>query len=452
MAVLTPRKPDGSPSKDDNAETSQALFCAMADFVGVTNIDTWFNVNDVKDKNNKFYTFDGFKKEWNKKFTPEKASVKEIFETKVQSGKATYKQIDDFLTDKNEWYTSSVLIANALIKDTANLGKMHNKIKGIGWKSIFYDHKNITMDNIELLFNQANNKQKNNTDEETKKSFIPFGDINKWCPADIYFSSEIAEKKINAVITGKSFDDITFMTLNTMLSELIDTGHLLPLSLKKQTSKVTIKKINFDKTKEWKEIMKIEGGKVEWTLYPVSMAKLPTNPPARDLKVFLKKTNSEQDKILFRHDASTAGFKGEIILKGMEARGGSLGLEQILAIIGLVDEDYPEKIKTAFNTGNKTFKDKKKPIRKQFEDMVAKNKINIKSQNSADKKKIGVIRKTLAYDEKIGQLSGVYVTNKVMGLIQTFLSDENCKSSFVRMVYAYAASQSFDSAKFVVAK
>jgi hypothetical protein len=39
-----------------------------------------------------------------------------------------------------------------------------------------------------------------------------------------------------------------------------------------------------------------------------------------------------------------------------------------------------------------------------------------------------------------------------MKIIYDFLQDEDAKSSFVRMVYAYAASQSFDSAKFVIAK
>jgi hypothetical protein len=452
MAELTPRKPSGSPSKDDNAETSQALFCAMADYAGITNIDKWFNPIEVKDKKNVMNTFTGFKSKWNAEFGKKGASVKDIFENKVKSGKSTYKQIDDFLTEKNEWYISSVLIANALIKDTTNLGKMHSKITGIGWKSIFYDHKNITMDNIEILFNRANEKQKKNTDSNVKKSFIPFGDINKWCPADIYFSSQKADTKIAKSATGKSLDNMTFISLNSLLGDLIDSGDLLPLSLKKQTSSVTIKKVNFDRTKDWMEIEKLGGGDVVWKPYPTSLSKIPANPPARDLKVFLRNTNNEQDKILFRHDASTAGFKGEIILKGMEARGGSLGFEQILAIIGLVDETMPNKIKTAYDSGNTTFKSKKKPIRKEYEDAVKYAGIDIKSSNPKDKKRIGEIRKSIQYDEKVGQLSGVYVTNKVMKIISDFLSDEDVKSNFVRMVYAYAASQSFDSAKFIIAK
>ena len=39
-----------------------------------------------------------------------------------------------------------------------------------------------------------------------------------------------------------------------------------------------------------------------------------------------------------------------------------------------------------------------------------------------------------------------------MKIIYDFLENEESKSSFVRMIYAYAASQSFESAKFVVAK
>ena len=452
MKTQTVRKPDGSTSKDDNAETSQALFCAMADYLGTTKIDEWFNPTKIKDKTNKLSTYSGFKTKWNAEFGPKGAAIKEIFESRVKSGKATYKQIDDFLSEKNDWYVSSVLIANALIKDTDNLGKIHNKIKGIGWTSIFYDHKNITMENIEVLFNQANDKQKKNQDTKTKSSFIPFGDINKWCPADIYFASPKAENKITEATSGKLFDNMNFMELNEMLGNLIESGDLLPLSLKKQTSSVTIKKVNFDKTKDWKEIEKIGGGRVDWTPYPSSTAKLPKDPPARDLKIFLKNTNSESDKIVFRHDASTASFKGEIVLKGMEARGGSLGFEQIVSIIGLIDPSLPAPLKATFNSGNTTYKTKKKPIREEYEAAVKYGGLNIKSQNPSDKKAIAKIRKEVEYDEKLGQLSGVYVTNKVMKPIYEFLQDDENKASFVRMIYAYAASQSFESARFVVAK
>jgi len=452
MSQETVRRPDGSASKDDKAETSQALFCALADYCGSNEVDKWLSPQKVKTKGSGFETYSEFKNKWNEHFGKKNASIKEIFEERVLSGKATYKQIDEFLTEKTDWYISSVLISNALIKDTTHLGKIHGKIKGIGWKSIFYEQKNITMNNIEILFKQANDKQKKNVDEKTKKTFIPFGDINKWCPADIYFTSEKAEKNILSLTSGKKFKDITFFQLNDILGKLIDDGELLPLSLKKQTSNVTIKKVNFNKSEDWKEIEKIGGGKVLWKKYPTNLTNLPSNPPARDMKIFLTNTNSEDDKIVLRHDSSTAVFKGEIVLKGMEARGGSLGLEQITSIISLIDESIANKIKSAYDKGNRSFKISKKPIREKYENAVKAAGLNIKSQIPKDKQLIGKIRKDLKYDDLVGQLSAVYVTNPIFSILKTFLDDDDCKSNFIRMVYAYSSSQSFESAKFVVAK
>jgi hypothetical protein len=434
-------------SKDDIAETSQALFCALADYVGSSKIDDWFDVK--KDKNNPLKDYIGFKTKWNAEFGKKGFTVDAIFKDRVKSGKATFKEVDDFLTEKNDWYTSSILIAKALIEDVDNLGKIHSKIKGIGWTSIFYEHKSVTMDSIQKLFEAANKKQKDNGDADTKKSFIPFGDINKWCPADIYFASNKAENEISKSCTGKTFQNINFYSLNQMISDLIDSGDLLPLSLKRQTTSVTIKKVNFDRDSDWKDIEKITGGSYVWTKYPTTDVK---SPPARDLKIFLKNTNSEQDKILFRHDASTATFKGEIILKGMEARGGSLGMEQLLGILGLINPSIKSSLKSVFSTANSTFKEKKKPIRKRYEEAVKAAGLDIKSQDKKIKEKIKLIRNTLRYDEEVGKLSGLYVTNKIMPIIIDVLSDEDARSSFVRMVYAYAASQSGEAGKFIVAK
>ena len=93
MKTQTVRKPDGSPSKDDNAETSQALFCALADYAGITNIDKWFSSTNVKDKKNTFNSFAGFKAKWNAEYGPKNASIKEIFK------KFTEKDVTKFKID-----------------------------------------------------------------------------------------------------------------------------------------------------------------------------------------------------------------------------------------------------------------------------------------------------------------------------------------------------------------
>jgi hypothetical protein len=59
----------------------------------------------------------------------------------------------------------------------------------------------------------------------------------------------------------------------------------------------------------------------------------------------------------------------------------------------------------------------------------------------------------MQYDEKVGRLSAICVTNEIMPiLISEILDDQNAAQSFVKYAYAYAASQSLDSCKFVIAK
>jgi hypothetical protein len=236
-----------------------------------------------------------------------------------------------------------------------------------------------------------------------------------------------------------------------MISKLIDNGELLPLSLKFAPDKVTVKKVNFNRTQDWKELEKYEGGDVSWTAYPTG--NITGKPPARDLKLFLKNTNSEKDKIVIRHDPSTAGIKGEIMLKGMNARGGSLGLEQILGIISLIDDGVAKEIQVQFKTSNTTFKEKKKPIRKDLTDKVKDKGFDMKHKDEKTKEVIKEVKKEIDYDNKVGQLSAIHVSNKIWPIIiNNIFKNETTKSSFVRMAYAYAASMSDDSAKFVVAK
>jgi len=137
----------------------------------------------------------------------------------------------------------------------------------------------------------------------------------------------------------------------------------------------------------------------------------------------------------------------------MNARGGSLGLEQILGIISLISDGVTNDIKNKFKTANTTFKEMKKPIRKELTDKVKAKGFDMKNKDEKTKEVIKESKKEINYDERVGQLSAIHVSNKVWPIIiKNIFTDENTKSSFVRMTYAYAASMSSDSAKFVVAK
>jgi hypothetical protein len=434
-------------SKEDIQETAQALFCALADYLGQDKIKLPKSLFDV----NTYKTYPEFKEAWNTQYSKKKNSVAEVFKNHVKSGKASFDQVDEFLTKQKPWYISSSNIGKELVANVHGLNKMHAKIKDFGWSDVFYEHKDEIMDNISKLFEVANEKQKNNRETKTKRRFIPFGELNKWSPADIYFATPLAKKTIATAANHTNLSKTTFFSLNSMISKLIDNGELLPLSLKFAPDKVTVKKVNFNRSQDWKELEKYEGGDVVWTAYPTGTTT--QKPPARDLKLYLKNTNSEKDKILIRHDPSTAGIKGEIMLKGMNARGGSLGLEQILGIISLIDDDVTKQFQNQFKTSNTVFKDNKKPVRKELTDKVKDKGYDMKNKDEKTKEVIKEVKKEINYDERVGKYSAIYVSNKLWPIIiNNIFKDESTKSSFVRMAYAYAASMSADSAKFVVAK
>ena len=439
-------------SETDITETMQALFCALADYVGAAYTKKTGELFDEK----KYTSYYEFKMGWDQKYSKEQNSVENVFDKHVKSGKASFKDLEDFIENKGklgqEWYKSSVLIAKKLIQDIDDIDKDFSKIQKPKWSSIVYEHRDKMMNQIEEMWKQANENTKKLKKVDSKVKFIPFGDVNKWSPADIYFASPKAEKTINDSVNNKNlFEGLNFIGLNKLISDLIDSGDLLPVSLKKQTTSVHLYKVNFNKTAEWKEIQKLSFGGYVWKPYP----KNPTdNPPARDLKVYLTGTQSEKDYIIFRHDpASSGSFKGEIKLEGMEARAGSLGFEQIIGIIGLVDNTLSQKIKSEFTSANNKFKAEKKPYREKYEKAIKMSGLDIKSKNKADQDKIKKIRKNVGYDKSVGYLSATLVTNKIMPIIiNGMLKDQETSENFVRMTYAYAASQSKDSAKFIIAK
>jgi hypothetical protein len=84
---------DKMASPTDLAESSQALFCALADYVGIPTINGKFRLNsksvtinnvfDIDDENNNIY--EKFSFNWSKKYP--RTSIKSLFEKHVESGK-----------------------------------------------------------------------------------------------------------------------------------------------------------------------------------------------------------------------------------------------------------------------------------------------------------------------------------------------------------------------------
>ena len=163
-----------------------------------------------------------------------------LFRSHVEAGKTSFKDIENFLTYgksaklADSWYKSSVLIAKKLIKDITKVSAKFSYVKTNSWRKIIYAHQDRTiMDKMQLLFSEANKNQKA-LKTKVGEGQIQFGDINKWSPADIYLASPKAIQEIDEAVRNKK--GLTFLGkngLNNLVSSLISSGDLLPLSLKK---------------------------------------------------------------------------------------------------------------------------------------------------------------------------------------------------------------------------
>ena len=150
-------------------EAAQALFCAIADFLGDNITKKEFDLE-------KYRTYELFKK-------THKKVISDIF-AKIETPQITLQQIEKFLMTKDGWYESSINIALKLIQEIEGISKKFRKIKTPKLQDVIYvrgakkekGRNANAMENIDYLFSIANRNDKNY-----------FGDINKWSPADIYF-------------------------------------------------------------------------------------------------------------------------------------------------------------------------------------------------------------------------------------------------------------------------
>lgn len=415
------------------AEAAQALFCGIADYLGLQKTKEEFNLS----KNPNYLTF----KRGHQKLI--ESTFKE--QTRVKLPTVSLEKIEELLNNDNDWYKSSINIAKKLMEEITDISKNFSRIRGVGWEDIYYirgakadkNRSANAMENISFLFDVAN-KNTNNY----------FGDINKWSPADIYLVSKYGDEVIDDELvfaTDNDFkDSYTFLELNELISHLIESGDLLPLSLKKAANSVKIVKYNFDRKKEEEELAGIEYyGVSDW-----SKKYTRQNPITRDIKIYFSKDKKEKLKI--RHDPYSANYgvnnavKCEIEVTGAGGRGGSVvGIPLISQLFGRVDKKFENELKLAFAEG----------IRKYGEEIKKLNK------------KFGLPGGTLkkeakeAYDAERSTLSGLYVSNAIMPVIYKWFKDnernEKDKVLNVRVIQRlleYTSSRTEKSAKFVIAK
>jgi hypothetical protein len=402
------------------AESSQALFCALADYIGVNDIDKVFDEKEVP-------TYGIFRKKWEEKY--KKMPIASAFKTGVYSGQVTLSEIEKFLIqDKdNEWYISSLKIAKKVLKEIDSISKEFNSIKRPLWSQIFYvrGDKEI-MGNIKILFDTANETQKKLTAKSGSNTNPPFGDINKWSPADIYFASTTAALEISSMVSDKKA--LTFSELNSFIYDLIKKGELLPLSLKKQTKDVHIQKVNFSKPEELKKINQLKSyGMSDWKPRIKQLGM--KNPSARDLKVYI--SADKKEFIQFEHGATEGQYKIIYFSKEMDARGGSIGsFEVFVDITRLIDGSLVPLV-TKFKQYNKNFKDEVKRLGpKPAAKTPAGNK----------------------YREIRGNLSGIEVSDKINPELIKYFKNQERADKTIRLLYQYITSRLKDSAAFVIAK
>ena len=394
--------------KTSLAESSQALFCAIADILGER------KSNQILDLS-KYSTYLKFKKNFSK-------SIISTAFKRITTPGVSLKDIDEYLSNDDGWYKSSVLIAKKLIKDITFIDPDY-KIKQEGFQEIYYFRgDNEVMIPIEELFKIANN---------SPATAVKFGNVNKWSPADIYLATIKAKKDIAKELREvRSTKSYTFPKLNILTSNLIDSGDLLPLSLKKTTIDVKLEKVNFnkkDELKKMKDASMSSKGVSDWK--PYKRVKFGEKTETRDLKIHLN--NGGMIKI--RHDP-TPKFVAEFVVSGGEARGGSIGsIAQFCAMFNFVDKTTSQKVLREFRDGETKYK-------------VALAKIE--SLRKTDKNK---------YDFERGTLSGINVVNRIMPILKPWFKRTSPQGKrqvddFIKILYSYVTSRSPLSGKFVIAK
>ena len=487
-------------SETANFESAQALFCAIADKVGKNNIDKVLNLETYK-------TYPDFR-------LTHITTINDVFNKKRIDVDVGRKTIEEFLTKKNSWYISSVNIAKKLLLDLhKKVDKDFKDITAPGYQRNYLRGDKEVFGNIKKLYNIANSNSNYNT---KIMKISAFGDINKWNPADIYYASNTAKKSINKHLNGggdskykgaKTDKAYSFDKLNKFIAKLINSGDLLPLSLKKATREVKIVPVNFDIDVRTKMIdgvypkgsKKIAGGlwhaknqsvKTGWLSFkkfPESSAgvsgikkekQVPGIPkeygepadkteqdkiPSSSFQVSVSgnsSRSSEVGKIEMRHDRSTNSWKVDYYPAAGQGRGGSVVSDKMFSeLLAFVDSTVSSDFQEAYTAGKNQFKTKVKKLKEYRKDIEELNR-NRKKDPKLYGDTLFHNPKRTSFDYVRGELSSMEVTNKVHGILQKWFKanseidgDEiNKVDDFIRILYRYVTSRSETSAKFVIAK
>ena len=316
------------------AEAAQALFSAIVDYRGAPlpyNIDNYIQFQEQ------------YKRE-----------IRAVSRKVVTPG-VSLQSIETFLIKDNDWYKSSINIANKLLSATKTLSKKtYNKIKPKGIDLYYVRGDANVFGSLDKLWKHTNNSTKKANLLEGKNSLV-FNNINKWSPADIYLASAYAQRLLKTAASGNNFkyklgsngttltsiDNFQdFSVLNAFIKDLINKGELLPLSLKKSPDRKTtiIKTINFV---EGDVAKALKSQQIGYHGYIFSK----TNDVFSSKDVYIKFTNKGNIMLQFRDKGSSGESKGKaptysyqgIITGGTKALDGGLAGKSIGDVLGEVN-------------------------------------------------------------------------------------------------------------------
>jgi hypothetical protein len=429
----------------DEAEGAQALFCYIADILGTKRTAKEFKPF-IDGEANQTTFFKDYKK-----------IIDEAFTLKRVRTAKTKTQIIDYIKKKDDWFTSSLRIAQYTIETIGKVGiknNFKNKISPIDWQKMIYIHgANKTwgdddiMGNMAILFKSAN--------EASNKYF---GNLNKWSPADIYFASPKGKVKIAELAALKPKERPNFSSLNTQIFTLIESGDLLPLSLKQVKDSVVIKEVNFNRKKEDTLLGKLFCKGVEpyvkmkgKYVYNSKSFKF-TQPYSGGRDIYVKFIDGDKKKgtIQFRHTPASNGkpSKGfKIVLKYEKSSalaGQIVGIPLLCKRIKIYDSEFATKLESKFNTTYGKFE-------ADMASYVKHGGGKLYNGNKDQKKR---------FNDDVGAISSLTIMNPLRELIDGYFKvdeeaskkQDGIKNNVVREIFAYAASRSVNSAPFNIAK
>jgi len=429
----------------DEAEGAQAMFCYIADRLGAFQTKKQFTPY-MSSKDSK-----AFFKEYGD-IIKEGYNLNQVNTTKSRA------QIINYVNKKPSWFVSSLLIAREVIDEVEKIDNDFAKIQRPGWQNLFYQHGDEDiMKVLAALFKSANAQSA----KVVGASGTYFGDINKWTPADIYFASNKSKRVLQKLLEDPQTkkDNLTFAVLNRTVKNLILSGDLLPLSLKKVTNHVIIEKVNFSRKAEnallaqtfclgvntsWKRMTgsyKATATSFEWT-EPYS--------GGRDIYINIK-SGKKTGVLHFRatpasNGKPSGGIKMTLKYDGASAMGGQVA--SIPLFIQLIDSvkgtgGFSRDFQRTWNAGMKKFKaDAEKYIKfGGGAELYASGK----KGNNKDKKQ---------FNDDMGAISALTTMNEIRKKMTTYFKAPTGEeqNNVCRAIFQYTGSRTAKSARFVIAK